>query len=157
MAVAEDLLEECPECRGRGVRDVEGIEFRCEPCRGTGEIYHDPGPKVDVRKVDPLTSKTAARNTRKHRWKRRAAALVHFQEAGAMGLTDYELACKMQEPHLRGSYSKVRGHLVKEGLVWDGGTTRPTDTGSQAIVWVATEAGRSLSLEDLFPEYDPKG
>lgn len=56
-----------------------------------------------------------------------------------IGLTDYELSEVLSI--LRGSASKVRGHLAEGGWVNDSGHRRNTDTGSPAIVWVLTAEG----------------
>lgn len=51
-------------------------------------------------------------------------------------MTDDELRSMMPEvPH--GSVAKRRLDAVREGLVVDSGTTRPTRTGCQSIVWRA--------------------
>jgi hypothetical protein len=64
--------------------------------------------------------------------------------AGDNGLTDYETAqrCHLARPHIAGNRRK---ELQTLGLVERTDERRPTDTGSTAVVWKITEAGRELA------------
>ncbi len=65
--------------------------------------------------------------------------LLQIVNAGTYGRTDYEVSEALLM--LRGSASKRRGELEQSGLVEDSGRRRKTDSGVNAIVWIATAEG----------------
>jgi predicted transcriptional regulator len=91
-----------------------------------------------TRHSDPFTSHQAALDNAFRAGTQRVKVLVALAHAPA-GLTDYELSRSL-EMH-RGSASKRRGELEECGLVERTGMTRPTDTGSKALVHRLTDAG----------------
>ncbi len=71
----------------------------------------------------------------------RAEVLAAIQAAGADGLTDEEVQTRLS---LGGSTARPRRiELVESGLVTNSGRTRPTASGRQAVVWVATVPERT--------------
>lgn len=84
-----------------------------------------------VRRTDHETSRLAATAASRRSPSQRSRvwqALLQLQEA-----TDYEIAEHLGI--LRSSAAKRRQELTDAGLVEDTGKTRPTDTGSPAVVW----------------------
>lgn len=128
-------------------------EPKCRECNGTRWVQVDPLDDRTVQKCpscnrsatsrrnDPATSKRAALAAypRQGSWQMRALEVF---VAHPEGLTDYELALKLNRPMHRGSVAKYRIALVRSGWVEDSGHTRPTDTGSDAIVWMPTAAAK---------------
>lgn len=109
-----------------------------------------------VRNGDPQTSRDAAKanpvGRSKLRWQILATLARRSDNSGA---TDYELAWFLDMPHMRGTVAKRRKDLEDAGFVGalylpDGRQrTRKTDTGSQAIVWGLTPAGRALAEKGM--------
>jgi len=96
------------------------------------------------------TSQAAAEQIEHHVTKLQAAALVHLRYFRHIGATDYEIqqALKMAQSTER----PRRIELVAKGLVTEAKDnagrkiTRPTDTGRQAQVWVASAAQSTADL-----------
>jgi hypothetical protein len=85
--------------------------------------------------TDPRTSREAGRGDRQTDRQKALAVLAQFPQR----LTDFELGAKMQRKQT--SAGKQRLELQRFGYVEDAGCTRPSDTGSRAIVWRITPAG----------------
>ena len=94
-------------------------------------------PISPSRHTDPETAHIAAGANEDIRGTQRIAVMAHYRERGITGSTDYEPGEKLCI--LRTSAGKRRKELCEAGLIVDSGTRRPTDTGSTAIVWLATE------------------
>jgi hypothetical protein len=88
-----------------------------------------------VRHTDPETSRAAATDAAANAHTHRNRVLVALRDAGADGLTDFELADRLGLQQT--SAGKRRGELRDAGLVVDSGRKRPAPSGSAAIVWVA--------------------
>ncbi len=87
----------------------------------------------------PPTSHTAAKQASTGTSSRVAQiVLAAIYNAGSRGKTDDELAHEFPDEHA-GSLSKRRLDLVRAGLIYDSGRTRPTSRGVEAIVWVSGE------------------
>jgi hypothetical protein len=80
---------------------------------------------------------------------RRRCLLAHLTAPD--GLTDWELsqAIGHPRPHVAGTRRK---ELAELGLIERTDRTRPTDTGSLAVVWRATEYGREVAARTLAAE-----
>lgn len=92
-------------------------------------LFDQPTARVS----DPQTSHLAAEVAGRSADTVRARCLIALQQAGDLGLTDFELAdrvCRQQT-----SAGKRRGELVKAGLVEFAGITRPAPSGTAARVW----------------------
>lgn len=96
----------------------------------TGHSYRDIDPAHHVRTTDPHTSRAAARKAIGNSALRQRI----YDTFTYGGYTDDELAAMMIGTH-PGSIAKRRHDLTRAGLLTDSGTTRPTRTGTQAIVW----------------------
>lgn len=72
----------------------------------------------------------------------RRRVLEAIAGAGSDGHTDFELERLLGLN--RPSPGNRRGELVTAGLVANSGRTRKTNTGSPAVVWVLTDAGREV-------------
>jgi len=92
-----------------------------------------------VRLTDPDTCRTAAERASVNAGTNRALALKAHAHADA-GLTDFELADLTGVPQT--SIGKRRGELVALGYIERTELRRPSPTGSPAIVWRITDAGR---------------
>jgi hypothetical protein len=94
-----------------------------------------PEPRPVARSSDPSTSWQAAEIAEINAGTNRALALEALRAAGAAGLTDFQLAeiTGVQQT----SIGKRRGELVRMGLVVGTGETRPSPSGSPALVWRA--------------------
>lgn len=92
-------------------------------------------PEAAVRRTDPDTSQAAALTHAEIRRRDRERVLAALRDAGDRGLTDYELADKVDRQ--QNSAGKRRGELRDAGLVRDSGRRRKAPSGSLAIVWVA--------------------
>jgi predicted transcriptional regulator len=94
-----------------------------------------------ARNTDPVTSHQAAADTARHvRADRRHVLEIHADHPA--GLTDFELAaiCDRQQT----SVGKRRGELRDAGLIEQTESRRAAPSGSLAIVWRITPAGREL-------------
>jgi predicted transcriptional regulator len=94
-----------------------------------------------ARNTDPITSHQAAADTARHvRADRRHVLEIHARHPA--GLTDFELAaiCDRQQT----SVGKRRGELRDAGLIEQTESRRAAPSGSSAIVWRITPAGREL-------------
>ena len=97
-------------------------------------------PAKNVRASDPDTSRAAALRSpsvRGHDRKVVLAAFFSYPE----GLTDFELAEIVGRQQT--SAGKRRGELRDEGFIEDSGLRRYAPSGSKAIVWKITEAGKN--------------
>lgn len=65
----------------------------------------------------------------------RYKVLMTIADADDAGATDNEIADLLQAPGGQNNLRPRRGELVTAGFVRDGGTKRPTPSGSQATVW----------------------
>ena len=98
-----------------------------------------------ARNSDPVTSHEAAADATLNAGTNRALVLTIHANKPA-GLTDYELA---DLAHLQqNSAGKRRGELRDAGLIEQTEIRRPAPSGSMAIVWRITPAGR-----DYFRRY----
>lgn len=97
-----------------------------------------------ARRSDPETSWQAAfRDLRRRAGDRIEALAVHF--ACPYGLTDFELGNIMGRQQT--SAGKRRGELRDLGLIEATAMRRNAPSGSPAIVWAITEAGKRVHLE----------
>jgi hypothetical protein len=106
------------------------------------QTLFDWSPPPNVRATDPDTSHRAAARAPSLRAHDRRAALLILAD-NPEGLTDFEvgaLMCRQQT-----SAGKRRGELRDLGLVRDSGARRASPSGSSAIVWVITEAGKEAA------------
>lgn len=88
----------------------------------------------------PLPTEVAAAIAQRARTgTQRARVLQELANAGHKGCTDYELSVALC--CLRTAAGTRRKELQEEGLVEPADTTRPTDTGQQAMVWRLTPRG----------------
>lgn len=94
---------------------------------------------LTARVTDPITSHLAGQ-PRPARITDRDRALAALARAGERGLTDFELADRIGR--VPTSSGKRRLELQRLGLVENAGTTRPSPTGSAALVWRITDAGQ---------------
>jgi hypothetical protein len=133
----QDFLR-CRFCGGIDPFDPDH-EAHCDGRQGGVEdTPTDVNPWHNVRVTDPDTSHDAALDyDEATRDTDRARALRALREAGAEGLTDYELAERIGRQ--QNSAGKRRGELRDRGLVTDSGRRRPAPSGASAIVWVAVE------------------
>jgi hypothetical protein len=96
----------------------------------------------NVRMSDPDTSHKAAKRAPIVRAADRRAALIahrwHLE-----GLTDFELGDLINRQQT--SAGKRRGELRDLGLICDSGERRASPSGSSAIVWTITEAGKGIA------------
>jgi len=119
-------------------------ETRCDGRQGGLEF--DPleafevNPYHNVRRTDPDTSHEAALERAAEKRRDRDRVLAAIRAAQADGLTDYELADRVDRQ--QNSAGKRRGELRDAGLVRDSGRRRAAPSGSRAIVWVAVEDRR---------------
>jgi hypothetical protein len=88
-----------------------------------------------ARLTDPDTSHLAAEKAAKGAESLRFRCHRALIQAGANGLTDFELAEQVESQQT--SAGKRRGELVEARLVRFAGFTRPAPSGSAARVWVA--------------------
>ena len=67
---------------------------------------------------------------------------AYIESRGVDGATDQEIE---NVTHIDGnSVRPSRGSLVKQGLVFDSGRTRPNAKGNNCIVWIALDEGMML-------------
>lgn len=93
-----------------------------------------------ARGTDPGTSHRAAGGQKGPKlYAAHRQVLAALVEAGDRGLTDFELAERTGRKQT--SFGVRRGELVKAGLVRAGEAVRPSDTSSDARVWVVTDLG----------------
>jgi hypothetical protein len=86
-----------------------------------------------ARVTDPDTSHAAAADASGNAATHRARALRELRAVYPDGLTDFELAARLNLQQT--SIGKRRGELRDAGLVEDSGTRRPAPSGSASIVW----------------------
>lgn len=103
-----------------------------------------PAPGA-VRRSDPDTSHAAARSLTLRSGTQRHRVLAALAACGGYGANDYELGRKVGI--LRTAAGTRRKELERMGLVKATDGTRPTDTGSAAIVYVPTTEGREALRE----------
>ena len=96
-----------------------------------------------ARAIDPITSHQAAAAVAPRATSFRALALVALAAAGHDGLNDFELAERVsrRRPVGQTSIGVRRKELVTAGLVEATDRTRPSTTGTPALVWRITERG----------------
>ncbi len=122
----------------------------------------------DARATDPATSHAAADDNTPRRPTQRTRAL-HVLASRPFGLTDFELAELMTEegPMIgQTSAGKRRHELVRLGLVrravksTGGFQTRPSPTGSAALVWQVTGGGAQYAASGVAvprpPDREPR-
>lgn len=97
-------------------------------------------PGQGYRATDPETSVLAAKRDPKRRANDRIAVLQMHAQNPARGLTDFELADAMGRAQT--SVGKRRGELCAAGLIEKTKLRRFAPSGSLAIVWMITEAGK---------------
>lgn len=90
---------------------------------------------------DPPTAKKAAEDNFPRSGSQRAQALILVAKAGDRGLTGYEGSVQMGHPRPHVITTRIE-ELERDGYVERTAMQRPTDTGSLAMAWVATEKGR---------------
>lgn len=93
--------------------------------------------KTMVRSSDPKTSFYAAEHS-VGRLSETCQRILQFILEHPEGVTDEQIWMGLNINRLS-SVSKRRGDLVKDGYVFDSGTTREISTGRQAIVWLGRE------------------
>lgn len=107
-----------------------------------GPRLSDPSaPTADPAHHGRQTEAVAAWQNLPRSGSQRLRVLEAIARAGDEGRTDAELEDRLGM--LRPSPGNRRGELVAGGWVRDSGRRRPTRTGSPAVVWVLTEAGRA--------------
>ena len=94
-----------------------------------------------ARPTDPATSAAAAADAKVSAGSMRLAVLTWLDRAQEHGMTDFELADATGRQQT--SIGKRRGELRDAGLVGDSGRTRPSPSGSKAVVWTITDLGRA--------------
>lgn len=95
-----------------------------------------------ARNTDPFTSHVASMRSPTVRARDRVLVLCeHYRFP--RGLTDFELAEHLGRQQT--SVGKRRGELRDDGLICATRITRPTPSGSQAIVWAITLDGERLA------------
>jgi hypothetical protein len=104
----------------------------------------DWSPPPNVRTADPDTSRKAAARAISRGSEDRRAALQSHRDHPA-GLTDFELGDLIGRQQT--SAGKRRGELRDLSLVRDSGARRASPSGSSAIVWQITEAGKEAADE----------
>lgn len=99
-------------------------------------------PRPTARTTDPETSHLA-----KHDTKRGGAQTMQLVVAALLahpdGLTDFEISGLIERD--KGSTAKRRLDALRLGLIHPTALTRPTATGSQSVVWQATQAAREVA------------
>lgn len=114
--------------------------------------YEPPAPpppkfgEPKARRTDPETSHQAAERMKPLANADRFAVLMEHYRNPA-GLTDFELAGNLGR--LQTSLGMRRNELRAAGMIETTTMRRPTPSGSPAIVWRITEAGKSLAKEAL--------
>ena len=106
------------------------------------QTLFDWSPPPNVRTTDPDTSRKAAERTPSLRAHDRRSALLALRDHPE-GLTDFELGDLIDRQQT--SAGKRRGELRDLGLVRDSGARRASPSGSSAIVWQITEAGKEAA------------
>ena len=88
------------------------------------------------------TSRSALLAVEPHIGSINRAIYAYIESRGLDGATDQEVE---QVTRIDGnSVRPSRGSLVKQGLVFDSGRTRPNAKGNNCIVWVALDEGMML-------------
>lgn len=103
-------------------------------------------------RADPPTSRLAAERAAPGAKALRERILIHLLHQGEIGATAFECwqACGGARPTSAGTrLGELRAPKDGPALVEPTGRTRPTDTGSPAVVWIATLAGRSYAARLL--------
>lgn len=99
-------------------------------------------------KDGPVTERISAALVAPRSGTQRAHVLEHLRAVGERGATDYELWRDGNvgvRPHVAGTR---REELISDGWpIIDTGRTRPTDTGTPAIVWVLVDKAESVQTE----------
>ncbi len=97
-----------------------------------------------ARATDPLTSHEAAARQTPAKVRTEHRVVLELLTRGP--LTDFDLAFQASQalgkPIKQTSVGVRRGELVRMGLVRNSGTFGVSDTGSRAIRWAITDAGR---------------
>lgn len=88
-----------------------------------------------ARRSDPTTSRAAGARQPISSLLHHDILSVFERTFAADGLTDDELCSWYFKDRCEGTVKKRRTELAKAGLLVDSGRTRPTRTGTQAIVW----------------------
>lgn len=106
-----------------------------------------------VHRDDPPTSHQAALANAPRSGSQRGRLLLALAAAGEHGMTDYgaSIAARIARPHVAGTR---RAELLRLGLVEEAGGTALTDTGSPALLWRLTEAGRTVAEQMRREEQD---
>lgn len=105
-----------------------------------------PSPRAkSFRRAGLSTSRDAAAANAPRAGTQRARILAALAATGDNGATDFELS--ISTGIARHVAAKRRGELVDDGFATASGRVRTTDTGSPAVVWVATERGRRARAE----------
>lgn len=108
---------------------------------GVSEVVADNGGRV--RSTDPETSKAAARTVKAGT--QRARILTALVDA-SNGLNGWEAAVRCGIFRVHGATTRLE-ELEELGMVRRDGSTRPTDSGKQALIFYATDAGRTAAAE----------
>jgi len=107
------------------------------------DLFSPPTARV----TDPETSHEAAADAAPNAHTDRANVLVMHYRHRHSGLTDYELAAKMERQ--QNSVGKRRGELRDAGLIAQDELKRPAPSGSSAFVWKITGAGMAMARKLL--------
>jgi hypothetical protein len=102
-----------------------------------GETKNHPEPAPVPYAADSETSKAAAEGVRRRAAGLRQAVYAFIMARGERGATDEEIYDELGTDR-RDSLRPRRNELMNSGFIRDSGETRPTHSGADATVWVAT-------------------
>lgn len=106
----------------------------------TGQLAIDTNALGPWRSGQPDTARQAALANYPRSGSQRARVLDALRAAGADGLTAFEAAERAGIVRMHTASTRL-AELVDAGLAVRTAATRPTDTGSAALVWVAVGEG----------------
>ena len=126
-----------PSKQFAGCRHVQTLD-------GSTDAHVPPSHLGAARATDPVTSHEAARRQTPAKVRSEHRLVLQLLAKGPM--TDFDLA-SLASIELKRTVKSVslgvrRGELVRMGLVRNSGTFGVSDTGSRAIRWAITDAGR---------------
>ena len=107
-----------------------------DPDVNTPGRFHQlaPGPETERKAAFTVMPRTGTQ---------RRMVLDAIAAAADRGMTDFEVSVALGNVTHRWVLATRRGELEAGGWVENSGRVRKTDTGSDAVVWVLTEAGRA--------------
>lgn len=149
LRVVLDALGRTTIPEPRVVAAANRLRSAFEPTLFPGAALSDPSAELELAHHGRETERAAAWATMPRAGTQRLRVLLAIALAGDAGRTDeeLELGLEMRRP----SPGNRRGELVAGGWVRDSGRTRPTTSGSPAVVWILTEAGAARLAETKEP------